>query len=112
MKEKKFTWNRWRIDGDTDTIVIAKSEVQNKEDVADYIIEAEGFLSEFKEEIEHNIKEGWCKWQIRRDWNDFEGEAIGGYLVEETSNRPATPDGKPQPGWFPVWLIRADYWYY
>lgn len=105
---KCFTWDAWDYDCEGTAYVIAKSEVPERENVAKYIIEEDGLDPTCGPEM--CIREGWCKWQVRTDWMYGDGVPRGGYVVEEGSKRP-TKNGKPLPGWFPVWLIRKDEWY-
>lgn len=59
---------------------------------------------------EMNIEEGWCKYMVRSDWENTDGP-YGSYYVEKRSSRPVDRNGKPAPGWFPVWIVRQEEWY-
>lgn len=106
---RRFTWDAWDFDCSGAAYVIAKDECPDKNKVSDYIIAADHLAPECKPDMV--IQEGWCKWMIRRDWNDCEGESVGGYCVELRATRPAKRDGSPARGWFPVWVIRKEDWY-
>ena len=105
---KKFTWDAWDFDGDGEAYIIAKSEC-NGEDVADFICKADGIHPDCK--IAMTVEEGWCKYECRSDWENYEGEQLGGYHAVQVRNRPKRADGRPLPGWFPVWIVRKDEWY-
>ena len=53
----------------------------------------------------------WCKYQVRTDWENGDGEPRGGYCVLMRESRPKRHDGKNKAGWFPVWIIRKGEWY-
>ncbi len=100
---RKFTWDAWSYDCDGEAYIIAKSDVPNKEDVADYIIRVDHLDPACRSDM--NIEQGFCKWQVRRDWeHDGDDMHRGGYVVEK-SNSPT------KKGWFPVWIIRKEEWY-
>ena len=101
--DAKFKWDAWNFDDDGDAYIIAKRECPEKENVADYIIKEDGLHIDCKDGM--NIKEGWCKWQIRADWVNCEDTRTGGYYVETEH------DKKGKKGWFPIWIIRKEGWY-
>ena len=107
-KKRKFTWDAWDYDLDGSAYIIAKDECPNKEDVPDYICRVDGLSPECKPEMV--VDEGWCAWQVRTDWMYGDGEPHGWYVVEKQQKRPAR-NGKPLPGWFPVWIVRKGEWY-
>ena len=98
MKKRKFTWDCWDFDLDGCAYVIAKDEC-GKENLADYIC-SHNYVSGITGF--EKISEGWCAFQVRRDW-DNEDVPNGGYVVEICENKP-----KSGRGWFPVWIIRDD----
>ena len=106
MNKRKFTWDAWNYDTDGESFIIAKSECPDREQVADYIIREDDIHSECKPDIDADIREGWCCWQIRRDWEDCDGDAVCGYIVVDGAKRPER--GR---GWFPVWIVRKGEWY-
>lgn len=55
------------------------------------------------------VEEGWCKFQVRTDWEDMEGERHGWYVVEKAPHN--SPIFRGKRGWFPVWIIRLGEWY-
>lgn len=106
---KRFTWDTWDYDGDGTAFIVAKSEVPEIEAVPAYIVAADHLSPTCAEGME--VREGWCKWQVRTDWEGGDGEPRGWYVVEETKRRPTRLDGRPLPGWFPVWIVRVGEWY-
>lgn len=104
MGKRKFTWDKWDYDCDGNAYIISKDECPNREDVPEFICKNDGIHSDCKKEM--IVEEGWCSWQIRSDWFDHEGEAIGGYYVEKQIEKPNTNNK-----WFPVWIVRCDEWY-
>lgn len=104
---RKFKWEAWDYDCDGEAYIIAKDECPNAADVPDYICEVDGIHPECKPEMV--VQEGWCKYQVRTDWEDREGERIGGYVVEQCPHMSTAYKGKR--GWFPVWIVRKDEWY-
>ena len=108
---RKFKWDMWDFDGDGMAYVIAKDECPNKEHVPTYIVREDGIHPDvlnpkFGECLcPEIVQEGWCKFQVRSDWIDEEGEHKGGYVVNlGTHNR-------QHKGWFPVWVVRLGEWY-
>jgi hypothetical protein len=58
------------------------------------------------------VEEGWCKYQVRTDWeNDDDAEPHGGYVIEQNEAFTKKVDGKRKSGWFPVWIVRRGEWY-
>lgn len=106
---KKFTWNAWNFDCDGYAYIIAKSECPDRESVPDYITKEDSLDPACKPDME--IEEGWCKYQVRTDWEDGDGRPAGGYVVEQREAFTKRLDGKRKPGWFPVWIIRKGEWY-
>lgn len=100
---RRFKWEAWDFDLCGNAYIIAKDECLNKEDVPDFICKEDHLSSDCKSEMV--VEEGWCKWQVRTDWYDYDGEARGWYVVEPGEKRP----GKS--GWFPVWIVRKCAWY-
>ncbi len=85
MKKKKwFEYERWNIDGGGTAHVIAKDVCPNAADVPDYICEAAGISEMYKPEMV--VREGWCAYQCRSDWED--GRRGGSYIVMEQKNPP------------------------
>jgi hypothetical protein len=106
---RKFTWDAWDFDCDGYAYVIAKAECPELENVPDYIITADNLHGDCKDGMK--IEEGWCKYQVRTDWENGDGEPLGGYYVSQIKSEAIRPDGKHRPGWFPVWIIRRGDWY-
>ena len=102
----KFTWDRWNYDGDGEAFIIRKSLCPDRENVPQWIIENDG------EHLSVNdVKDGWCKWQVRTDWEDGDGKPEGGYVAEDDEQHTKRLDGKRKAGWFPVWIVRVGEWY-
>lgn len=108
---RKFKWDMWDFDLDGSAYVIAKDECPNKKDVPAYIVHEDGLHPdvlnpEFGECLcPEIVQEGWCKFQVRSDWCDYEGEPAGGYVVHFGTH------DMPHKGWFPVWIVRLGDWY-
>ena len=107
---RKFTWNAWDFDFDGEAYVIAKDECPQKENVPDYICRVDGIAQDCKPEMK--VEEGWCKFQVRTDWDDH-GDSVpcGGYVIEQNESFTKRLNGKRKPGWFPVWIVRQGEWY-
>lgn len=106
---RKFTWNAWDFDCDGDAYIVAKAECPERESVPDYIIREDNLHPDCKDGME--IEEGWCKFQVRTDWENGDGEPMGGYVVNTCESFTKRLDGKRKPGWFPVWIVRKGEWY-
>jgi len=106
---RKFKWESWDFDCDGDAYIIAKSERPERENVPDYIVTADGLSPSCKDGMV--IKEGWCKYQVRTDWENCDGEPRGGYLVDQCESITRRLNGRRKPGWFPVWIVRKEEWY-
>lgn len=109
MMVKKFTWDAWDFDCDGDAYIIAKSECPKRESVPDYIVKVDNLSPACKPGMA--VEEGWCKYQVRTDWENGDGEPVGGYYVERSEALTKRLDGKRKPGWFPVWIVRKGEWY-
>ena len=101
----KFTWEAWDFDCDGEAYVISKKECLEKEFVPEYICKHDNLHSGCMPGMV--VQEGWCKYQVRTDWENCEGEPRGGYYVELGSKRPK----KNRRGWFAVWIVRKGEWY-
>lgn len=99
MGKKKFTWNEWDYDCDGEAYIIAKSECPNKSDVPDYICRVDRISDECKPDM--NVKEGWCRWEVRTDWDNGNGEPQGWYCIYRSPVKRA----------FPVRIVRKEEWY-
>jgi hypothetical protein len=106
---RDFKWNAWDFDGDGEAYIIAKDECLERENVPEYIIKEDGLSPGCKDGMK--VEEGWCKFQVRSDWDDGEGETRGWYVVETYEPFTKNIYGKRKPGWFPVWIVRKDEWY-
>lgn len=112
--KRKFTWDSWNYDDLGDAYIIAKDECPDKNNVPEFIVEADCLNKDILLPENGNlfstdyIEEGWCSWQCRTDWGsfDYDGKPLASYVVEEGKNR---PPGKA--GWFPVWIIRKGNMY-
>lgn len=103
--KRRFTWDAWDYDCDGEAYIIAKSECPARENIPKYICENDELTYEDRREaILNDIKEGWCKYQVRSDWYNADG-AQGGYYVIEGK------EPKNKRGYFEVWIIRKGEWY-
>lgn len=109
--KRKFTWLLWNYDFDGDAYVIAKSECPYREKLPQWLITTEHLNAECAADIAAAVQEGWCKYQVRSDFEDLEGEPHGGYVVTTDEAETKRIDGKRKPGWFPVWIVRTGEWY-
>ena len=105
----KFKWNAWDFDCDGEAYIIAKRECPEKENVPDYIIREDCLHQGCKDGMV--VEEGWCKFQVRTDWWDGDGEPRGWYVVETYEPETKNLYGKRKRGWFPVWIVRKGEWY-
>jgi len=112
---RKFKWNMWNYDCDGNAYIIAADECPNRADVPFYIVKEDG-LSETVLDPSLGeclcadiVEEGWCKFQVRTDWEDMEGKRHGWYVVEKAPHN--SPIFRGKRGWFPVWIIRLGEWY-
>lgn len=125
---RKFKWDVWDYDCSGPAYIIAKDECPNIEDVPKYIVEADCLHKSVLEPPDHEhaipcgdtddeylcvscVHQGYCKYQVRCDWDNVDGPQ-GGYYVTEQDNHPTNPiTGRPLTGWFPVWIVRLGLWY-
>lgn len=108
-KKRLFTWDAWDFDGDGESYIIAKDLCPEKENVPDFICQKDYIDPACKSDMV--VDEGWCKWQVRTDWEGADGTPQGWYVVYRQKDAPKALNGKKQPGWFPVWLVRKEEWY-
>ena len=114
-----FTYDKWDYDCDGEAYIIRKSIIKNREDVPKWIVEndhlsPEVLNSKYGEHLSvDDVKDGWCKWQVRTDWENGDGSPLGGYFVSENpcNERIHSISGKRKPGWFEVWIVRVGEWY-
>jgi hypothetical protein len=106
---RKFKWDYWDFDCNGDAYIVAKTECPERERVPDYIVQADNLHPDCKYGME--MQEGWCKFQVRTDWEYGDGEPEGGYVVEQYEPHTKKLNGKRKPGWFPVWIVRKGEWY-
>lgn len=98
-QKRKFTWGAWNYDLCGEAYIIAKDQCPKKESVPDFICREDGIPHKCKSEMV--VQEGWCRWEVRTDWEDGDGEPCGWYVVYEAKVKRA----------FPVWIVRKDEWY-
>ena len=130
MSKAKFDYGIWDFNGNGSAYIIAKRECPKRENVPEWIVEKDNLHPNVLnpnipsagvclsvDRVEH----GWCKYQVRTDWDDGDGDPQGGYYAVEGESRPAEsfhskhhkdPEkhGKTKPGWFPVWIVRLGDW--
>lgn len=112
----KFTWDKWDYDCDGEAYIIRKDLCQNREDVPGFILREDNLHDDCARPPEpylsvNDVKDGWCKYQVRTDWENGDGEPMGGYCVWEGNGDHLNIYGKTKPGWFPVWIVRIGEWY-
>lgn len=105
---RNFTWDAWDFDCDGEAYIIAKDECTEKEKVPDFICRVDDIDPKCKPEME--VKEGWCKFQVRSDWEGEDPEPRGWYVIRYDAATKRS-DGTRKPGWFPVWIVRKGEWY-
>jgi hypothetical protein len=122
-RKRKFTWDTWDYDCCDEAYIIAKDECPNRDDVPVWIVKTDNLDPECLNSAHgayiavEDVKEGWCKYQVRTDWENGDGEPLGGYFVVDDSCTPrhlyrsGDKKGKRIPGWFPVWIVRKGEWY-
>lgn len=96
---RKFKWDAWDFDCDGEAYIIAKEECPEKSEVPSYICREDDISEECK--VEMNVQDGWCRWEVRTDWENGDGEPRGWYCIYHTPVKRA----------FPVWIVRKDKWY-
>jgi len=108
----KFIWNKWDFDCAGDAYIIRKSACPKREDVPDFIIREDNLSEDCRQGIvDGGVQAGWCKYQVRTDWENGDGKPQGGYYVEINKLDTKRTAGKRQRGWFPVWIVRLGEWY-
>ncbi len=126
MRKRQFKWDKWDYDCSGTAYIIARDKCPNREDVPEWIVHADNLSLEVLDGnnphclSKDDIKEGWCKYQVRTDWENGDGEPRGGYYVENKAHtsvpmfqywQGGTTYSKKSPGWFPVWIVRIGEWY-
>jgi hypothetical protein len=106
---RKFTWDSWDFDCDGEAYIVAKAECPDECDVPGYIVLHDALPGYCADAME--VKEGWCKYQVRTDWEHGDGRPQGGYCVETYEPFTKNIYGKRKPGWFPIWIVRKGEWY-
>ena len=115
MSKRAFTHDRWNYDCDGNAYIIAKSECPERENVPAWIVKTDNLDPECLNPEQNayiaveDVREGWCKYQVRSDWVDLHGDTVepcGGYFVDEGASKPSNLRG-----WFPVWIVRCGEWY-
>ena len=97
--KRQFVWDTWDYDLDGVAYIIAKDACPNKEDVPDFICREDQISLRCKPEM--RVQEGWCRWEMRSDWDGGYGEACGGYCIYDQKVLRS----------FPVWIVRKEEWY-
>nr|DAI25546.1 MAG TPA: hypothetical protein [Caudoviricetes sp.] len=96
--KRRFVWDVWDFDLDGEAYIIAKDACPDRENVVDFICREDGIPEKHKSEM--YVQEGWCRWEVRRGWDNLDGEPRGGYCVYNTK----------APRSFAVWIIRRGEW--
>lgn len=107
--KRRFTWDAWDYDCSGEAYIIAKDQCPNAANVPSYICKVDDIDPACKSEMQ--VEEGWCKFQVRTDWENGDGEPCGGYVVYKQKEPPKNKNGKKQSGWFPVWIVYKGEWY-
>lgn len=97
--KRYFVWATWDYDCDGEAYIIAKDVCPNKEDVSDFICREDRIPAKSKSEM--RVQDGWCRWELRSDWNNDYGDRGGGYCIYD----------QKVPRAFPVWIVRKEEWY-
>jgi hypothetical protein len=100
----KFKWDLWDFDCEGEAYVIGKHVCTEIENVPDFIVNEDCLHLDCKGGMV--VEEGVCKYQVRTDWENGDGEPEGGYYVIRGKKN---TDGMR--GWFPVWIVRKGEWY-
>lgn len=105
---RKFTWDAWDFDCEGSAYIVAKAECPDRENVPEYLVNADHLDPACKPDMK--IEDGWCKYQIRSDWENCD-EPHGGYYVTQCASESKRADSTRKAGWFPVWIVRKGEWY-
>ena len=97
--KRNFVWGAWDYDCDGEAYIIAKDACPNSEDVPDFICHEDRIPAKCKSEI--RVQDGWCRWELRSDWDGGYGDRGGGYCIYD----------QKVPRAFPVWIVRKEEWY-
>jgi hypothetical protein len=103
-KKRKFTWDAWDYDCDGEAYIIAKDECPSREALPEWLVQADNLDTACASGIADDIREGWCAFRCRSDWENEEGPS-GWYYVVNQKEKPKSR------GWFPVWVVRKGEWY-
>lgn len=98
-KKRKFTWDSWNYDCDGAAYIIAKDQCPERKAVPDFICGVDDIHPDCKSDMV--VQEGWCRWEVRSDWENTDGGPMGWYVVY----------GEKVPRSFPVWIVRKGFWY-
>ena len=96
---RQFTWNAWDYDCDGEAYIISKDECQEKTEVPTYICKVDNISEECKSDM--NVQEGWCRWEVRSDWENGDGEPRGWYVIYDKKVLRS----------FPIWIVKKEEWY-
>ena len=110
MSKRKFTWDSWDYDGDGEAYIVAKDECPDINELPAWLIKADNLDTESAKDIPNDIKDGWCRFQCRSDWENMNGPH-GWYIVTENRNDTMSLYRKKKAGWFAVWIVRKTDWY-
>ena len=98
-RKRKFTWRSIGYGHDGGAYIIAKDECPRREDVPDFICREDHLDPACATDMV--VKEGWCRYECRTDFEEHYGEWLSGYVVH----------AEKVPRAFPVWIVRKDEWY-
>lgn len=97
-RKRKFTWDAWDYDGDGSAYIIAKDECPHREGVLGFICRKNHI--EPKCAADMVVKDGWCRYECRTDWEEHYGERLSLYAAYD----------EKVPHAFPVWIVRKEPW--
>ena len=104
---KQFRWDVWNFDGDGNAYIISTDICPEAKDVPDFICMADHLSERYKGKM--IVEEGWCKFQVRSDFEDWVGQGKGLYIAMLYPHMTTAFKGKR--GWFEVWIVRRGEWY-
>ena len=108
MSKRNFKWDVLELLTGF-AYVISKDECKKKENVLEYIEKNKG-KDDYQLDDKQPIHEGWCRYEVRSDWENVDGKS-GGYVVYEGERPVNEVTGKPLSGSFPVWIVDCKYFF-
>lgn len=106
MSKRKFKWDAWDFDCNGTAYIISVDECPKREDVPAFIHANDYIPDEINPTMQ--VQEGWCKYQVRRDWDNGDGQPQGGYYATMAPHKGSRAQYHIKPGWFKVWIVRKE----